>query len=105
MMDIIVTFIFYNSLSSLARSKYLPLFSFSLIFTLCSAGKEKSTIRQVLFSFFLVTITMSVISIYLSLSQSRFHFIHMLIVMAITSIIRDVTANMVDGQKIKFVVV
>ena len=48
---IAVTFIFHSIFSSLARSKYLSLFSFSLIFTLWSAGMAKSTIRLVLFIF------------------------------------------------------
>ena len=49
--------------SSLVRSRYLFLFSFSCKFTLWSAGTTKSTIRQVLsfffFFFFLLTITRS----------------------------------------------
>ena len=49
---ITVTFMFHNFSNSLARPKYLFLFSFSLIFTLWSAEPEKSTIQQVL-SFFL----------------------------------------------------
>ena len=44
--------------SSLTKSKYWSLFSFSLIFTLWLAGIAKSTIRQVLF-FLLLTITRS----------------------------------------------
>ena len=39
-------------LQSLFRSKYLSHFSFSLIFTLWSAGTAKFTIRQIFFSFF-----------------------------------------------------
>ena len=34
---------------SLAKSRYLSLFSLSFSFTLCSAGTAKSTIRQILF--------------------------------------------------------
>ena len=34
--------------SSLPRSNYLSLFLFSLVFSLCSAGTAKSTIRQIL---------------------------------------------------------
>ena len=45
----IVSLKFHNFLSSLARSKYLCLFSFSFIFTLWSVGRAKSTIRQVIF--------------------------------------------------------
>ena len=40
-----VTPIFYSFLSSLARSKYLSLFSLSLIFILWSTGTKKSTRR------------------------------------------------------------
>ena len=39
---ITVTFIFHRYFSSLARSKYLSIFSISFIFTLCSAGTAKS---------------------------------------------------------------
>ena len=53
---ITVTFMFYNFSSSPARSKYLPLFSISFIFTRLSAGTAKSTIQQVLF-LLLLTIT------------------------------------------------
>ena len=45
--------------SSLVRSKYLSLFSFSLMFTLRSAKTAKLTIRQVLAFFFSSTITWS----------------------------------------------
>ena len=41
---ITVTLIFHNFLSSLAKSKYLSLFSLSLILTLWSAGTAKSII-------------------------------------------------------------
>ena len=46
---ITVNLIFHNFLSSLARSKYLSLFSFSLIFTMSSVGMAKFTIRQVFY--------------------------------------------------------
>ena len=46
---ITVTFTFHSFFSSLARSRYLSLFSFSFSFTQWSAGSAKSTIRQVLF--------------------------------------------------------
>ena len=49
---ITVTLTPHNFLSSLARSKYLCLFSLSLIFTLWSAGMAKFTNRQVLFFHF-----------------------------------------------------
>ena len=45
---IIVT-MFRSFLSSLARSKYLSIFTFSIVFTLCSNRKAKSTRWQVLF--------------------------------------------------------
>ena len=43
---ITVTFMFHSFFSSLARSKYLSLFSLSFSYTLWSAGIAKSTIRQ-----------------------------------------------------------
>ena len=46
---IIITFMFHSFFNPLARSKYLSLFSFSLIFTLWSTEMAKSTIQQVLF--------------------------------------------------------
>ena len=46
---IIVTFILHGFFNSLARSRYLSFFSFSVNFTLCLAATAKSTIRQVLF--------------------------------------------------------
>ena len=48
---ITVTFMFDSFFSSLARSRYLSLFSLSFSFTLWSAGMAKSTIRQVLVFF------------------------------------------------------
>ena len=49
---ITVTFMLHTLFSSLARFKYLSLFSYFVIFlTLYSAETEKSTIRQVLFLF------------------------------------------------------
>ena len=44
---ITVTLMFNRFVCSLARSKYLSLISLSLIFTMWSPGKSKSTIRQV----------------------------------------------------------
>ena len=52
---ITVTFMFHCFFSSLARSRYLSLFSFSLILTLWSAGTAKSTIRQVLFLWIIIS--------------------------------------------------
>ena len=49
---IIVTFIFHSFFNSLARSRYLSLFSHSFSFILWSAGTAKSTILQIFFSFF-----------------------------------------------------
>ena len=46
---ITVTFIFHNFFSSLARSRYLSLFSFSFGFTLWSTRTAKSTIRSFFF--------------------------------------------------------
>ena len=46
---IIVTCMFHSFFNSLARSRYLSLFSHSFSFTLWSAGTAKSTILQVLF--------------------------------------------------------
>ena len=49
---IIVTFMFHSFFNSLARSRYLSLFSHSFSFILWSAGTAKSTILQI-FVFFL----------------------------------------------------
>ena len=46
---ITVTFMFHNFFSSLARSKYLSLFSFSLIFVVCRNGKVHSSVGSILF--------------------------------------------------------
>ena len=48
---IIVTFMFHSFFNSLARSRYLFLFSHSFSFILWSAGTAKSTILQILFFF------------------------------------------------------
>ena len=50
--SIIVTSMFHSFFNSLARSRYLSLFSHSFSFILWSAGTAKSTILQVLFFFF-----------------------------------------------------
>ena len=52
--SIIIIFMFHSLFSSLAMSKNLSPFSFSLVFTLWSARTVKSTIRQVLFFFFYI---------------------------------------------------
>ena len=46
---ITVTFMFHSFCSSLARSRYLSLFSLSFSFIQWSAGTAKSSIRQVIF--------------------------------------------------------
>ena len=48
---IIVTFMFHSFFNSLARSRYLSLFSHSFSFILWSAGTARSTILQILFFF------------------------------------------------------
>ena len=48
----IVTFMINSFFNSLARSMYLSFFSLSFRFILWSAGTAKSTILQILFSFF-----------------------------------------------------
>ena len=48
---IIVTFMFHSFFNSLARSKYLSLFSHSFSFILWSAGTAKSTTLQIFFFF------------------------------------------------------
>ena len=49
---IIVTLMFHSFFNSLARSKYLSLFSHSFSFILWSAGTAKSRILQILSHFF-----------------------------------------------------
>ena len=49
---IIVTFMFHSFFNSLARSRYLSLFSPFFSFVLWSAGTAKSTILQIFFFFF-----------------------------------------------------
>ena len=53
---IIVTFMFHSFFYSLARSRYLSLFSHSFSFILWSAGTAKSTILQVFFFSLLIII-------------------------------------------------
>ena len=45
----IITFMFHSVFNSLARSRYLSIFSLSFRFILWSAGTAKSTILQILF--------------------------------------------------------
>ena len=49
---IIVSFMFHSFFNSIARSRYLSLFSHSFSFILWSAGTAKSTILQIFFFFF-----------------------------------------------------
>ena len=56
---IIVTFMFHSFFNSLARSRYLSLFSHSFSFILWSAGTAKLTILLIFFSFFLLIIIRS----------------------------------------------
>ena len=60
---IIVSFIFHSFFCSLARSRYLSLFSHSFSFILWSAGTAKSTILQIFFSFFLFFFFLLLLSI------------------------------------------
>ena len=53
---IIFTFMFHRFFNSLARSRYLSLFSHSFSFILWSAGTAKSTILQIFFFFFFLLI-------------------------------------------------
>ena len=53
---IIVTFMFHSFFNSLARLRYLSLFSHSFSLILWSAGTAKSTIFQIFFSFLLLII-------------------------------------------------
>ena len=49
--SIVVTFMFHSFFNSLARSRYLSLFSHSFSFILWSAGTAKSIILQIFFFF------------------------------------------------------
>ena len=53
---IIVTWVFHSFSNSLARSRYISFFSHSFSFILWSAGTAKSTILQVLFFFFFLSL-------------------------------------------------
>ena len=59
-----VTVILYSLFCSLARCKYLPVFSLSLIFTLSSAGRQSLLVDR--YSFVLLTVPMSTVPIPLS---------------------------------------
>ena len=50
-----ITFMFHAFFNSLARSRYLPLFSNYFSFILCSAGTAKSTILQIFFFSLIIT--------------------------------------------------
>ena len=58
---IIVTFMFHSFFYSLARSRYLYLFSHSFSFILWSAGTAKSTILQILFFFLLLLLSLGIL--------------------------------------------
>ena len=100
---IIVTFMFHSFYNSLARSRYLSLFSHSFSFILWSAGTTKSTILQIFFFLLLIIIrsgllaeirwsvciskshgslcvsfsrTGAALSIYHLLAWSNLHFLH-----------------------------
>ena len=53
---IVFTFMFHSFFNSLARSRYLSLFSHSISFILWSAGISKSTILQIFLFFFFVVV-------------------------------------------------
>ena len=93
---IIFTFIFHSFFNSLARSRYLYLFSHSCSFILWSAGTAKSTILQIFFSFFffLLIITRSdyLAEIRWSVCISKSHRIIIIIITPVeffTSVIAD----------------
>ena len=69
-----VTFMFHSFFSSLARSRYLFLFSLSFSFTQRSAATVKSTIRQVLFFVYYHKVTSSgrdkMIRLYLKIPEN-----------------------------------
>ena len=71
-----VTFMFHSFFNSLASSKYQSFFSFSVNFTLRSAGTAKSTILQVLFLLLLLLIIIMsgrLAEIRWSVCMSKFH--------------------------------
>ena len=71
---IIVTFMFHSFFNSLARSRYLSLFSRSSNFILWSAGTAKSTILQVLFFYSLIFIRFGLLAeIRWSVRMSKSH--------------------------------
>ena len=58
----IVTFMFHSFYNSLARSRYLSLFSLSFRFILWSAGTAKSTLLQIFFFLLLIIIIIIIIN-------------------------------------------
>ena len=58
-----VTFMFHNLSSSLARSRYVSIFSLSFIFTLWSTGTAKSTRWQVFFWLIITNIIITIVII------------------------------------------
>ena len=89
---ITVTFTFHSFFSSLARSKRLFLFSFSLIFSQKSERTEKSNIQQVLILWLIITRSGRLVVGDLLVSQNRrkfyvFHSSGQILVCACTIII------------------
>ena len=74
--EFIVTFMFHSVLSSLARSRYLFLFSLSFNFTLWSAEMAKSTIRQFLF-FLSLFLSFYFLKISLRLAEIRWSVLYL----------------------------
>ena len=73
---IIVTFMFYSFFNSLARSRYLSLFSHSFSFIMWSARIPKSIILQIFFFFLLIIIKSGLLAeIRWSVCMSKSHWI------------------------------
>ena len=69
----IVTFMFHSFFNSLARSRYLSLFSHSFSFILWSAGTAKSTILQILFFLLIIIRSGLLAEIRRSVCMSKSH--------------------------------
>ena len=85
---IIVTFMFHSFFNSLARSRYLSLFSHSFSFILWSAGTAKLTILQILFFFLLIDIRSGLlgeIRWYVCISKSKIIIIIIIIISSSSS--------------------
>ena len=76
--DIIVTSMFHSFFNSLARSRYLSVFSHSFSFILWSAGTAKSTILQILFIIIIIIIIRSgllaEIRWFMCMSKSHYYY-------------------------------